>query len=142
MPAKRKTSAPPSVKSDLARLDAMRDEDIDYSDAPDHGDDDEFWARAVVLPAPPKVSLSIRLDPSVVGWFKQQGRGYQTRINEVLRMYVAAHRAKEAADLALRAAEKPRKTTTGRRYATDAEARAAADRGATKHRRALTRLGR
>ncbi len=38
-----------------------------------------------------KVALSLRLDPGVVAWFKKQGRGYQTRINAVLRSYVEAH---------------------------------------------------
>jgi uncharacterized protein (DUF4415 family) len=38
-----------------------------------------------------KSALSIRLDPSVVAWFRKQGRGYQTRINAVLRSYVEAH---------------------------------------------------
>ncbi|MCI0624475.1 MAG: BrnA antitoxin family protein [Acidobacteria bacterium] len=38
--------------------------------------------------APTKVSTTIRLDPDVLAWFKSQGPGYQTRINEALRSAV------------------------------------------------------
>jgi uncharacterized protein (DUF4415 family) len=36
-----------------------------------------------------KQAVSIRLDPDVIGWFRAQGPGYQTRINAVLRAFVA-----------------------------------------------------
>ena len=39
--------------------------------------------------------MSIRLDADVLAWMKSQGRGYQTRINAVLRAYYEAHRDKE-----------------------------------------------
>jgi uncharacterized protein (DUF4415 family) len=39
-----------------------------------------------------KTLVSLRLDPDVLVWFKRQGKGYQTRINAVLRAYVKAHR--------------------------------------------------
>lgn len=73
-----------------ARLDAMGDEDIDYSDIPDHGDDDAFWARAVKMPRT-KQGIFIRLDADVLDWFKGQGPGYQTRMNAVLRSYMEHH---------------------------------------------------
>jgi len=38
-----------------------------------------------------KQSITLRLDQEVLGWFRQSGRGYQTRINAVLRSYVAAN---------------------------------------------------
>jgi uncharacterized protein (DUF4415 family) len=38
-----------------------------------------------------KKAVSIRLDEDVLTWFKSQGRGYQTRMNAVLRMYMRAH---------------------------------------------------
>jgi uncharacterized protein (DUF4415 family) len=40
----------------------------------------------------PKKQITLRLDPSIVDWFKAQGRGYQTRMNAVLRAYVQAHK--------------------------------------------------
>ena len=45
----------------------------------------------VVMPVT-KQPTSIRLDPDVLDWFKRKGKGYQTRINAVLRTYVEAQR--------------------------------------------------
>jgi uncharacterized protein (DUF4415 family) len=72
-----------SIKSDLARLDQMRDSDIDYSDIPPL--DDEFFEKATVAWPPVKQQLTIRLDSDVLEWLKANGRGYQTRINRILR---------------------------------------------------------
>jgi len=44
-------------------------------------------ARQGLPPAPRKAAISLRLDEDVLGWFKAQGPGYQTRINAVLRAY-------------------------------------------------------
>ena len=35
--------------------------------------------------APTKVSTTIRLDADILAWFKAQGSGYQTRVNDALR---------------------------------------------------------
>jgi uncharacterized protein (DUF4415 family) len=52
-----------------------------------------FWKQArVVLPEGPKKQLTVRLDADVVAWFKAQGKGYQTRMNAVLRSFYEAHR--------------------------------------------------
>ncbi len=75
-------------KTEYARLDDMKDEDIDYSDAPDMGDNDEFWAKAEIKMPRTKQGVFIRLDAVVLDWFKAQGKGYQTKINAVLRSYV------------------------------------------------------
>lgn len=65
------------------------------SDAPELHLDEDFWMNArVVYPEGPKKQLTIRLDPDIVAFFKTQGRGYQSRINAVLRSYVEAHRRK------------------------------------------------
>jgi uncharacterized protein (DUF4415 family) len=72
-----------SIKSDLARLDRMKDSDIDYSDIPPLGD--EFFKKAAVAWPPAKQQLTIRLDADVLNWLKASGRGYQTRINHILR---------------------------------------------------------
>ena len=80
-----------SIKSDLARIDALRDEDIDYSEIPDLSAlGEEFWSNAVVKRAEPKAQVTIRLDRAVLDWFKAQGKGYQTQINAVLRTYKEA----------------------------------------------------
>ncbi|MEX2616561.1 MAG: BrnA antitoxin family protein [Alphaproteobacteria bacterium] len=52
----------------------------------------DFWKTAkVVFPDGPKERLTVRFDRDVVAWFKSQGRGYQTRMNAVLRSYYEAH---------------------------------------------------
>jgi len=80
-----------SIKSDLARIDALKDEEIDYSEIPDLSAlGEEFWAKAVVKRAEPKAQVTLRLDREVLDWFKAQGKGYQTRINAVLRAYKEA----------------------------------------------------
>jgi uncharacterized protein (DUF4415 family) len=77
-----------SIKSDLARIDALKDEDIDYSEIPDLSTlGEEFWDKAVVKRAEPKAQVTIRLDREVLDWFKSQGKGYQSRINAVLRAF-------------------------------------------------------
>jgi uncharacterized protein (DUF4415 family) len=69
--------------AELAALARKRDEDIDTSDIPEVRD----WSGAVVgkFYRPVKEAVSIRLDADVLAWFKGEGSGYQTRINEVLR---------------------------------------------------------
>ena len=82
--------------TDWARIDAMQDEDIDFSDSEELTPD--LFAKAVVrrggLSLPPKkVQVTLRIDGDVVEWFKSQGRGYQTQINALLRAYMEAHEA-------------------------------------------------
>lgn len=78
-----------TTKSDLKRLDAMSDEDIDHSDLPEL--DADFFRKARVVATPRKKQLTIRLDVDVLSWLKNQGRGYQSRINAILRAYYEAH---------------------------------------------------
>jgi uncharacterized protein (DUF4415 family) len=44
----------------------------------------------LVLP-PGKESVTLRVDQDVLDWFRKQGKGYQTRMNAVLRAYKEAH---------------------------------------------------
>jgi uncharacterized protein (DUF4415 family) len=83
-----------AIKSDLARVDKLRDEDIDYGDIPEL--DDAVFAQPLVPWPPNKETITIRVDADVLGWFRRQGRGYQTRMNQVLRRYmdVAGQRAR------------------------------------------------
>lgn len=48
----------------------------------------EFWEDAVWVPPKIKSPISIRVDEDVLRWFKRQGKGYQTRMNAVLRAYM------------------------------------------------------
>ena len=72
-------------KAELEALKTLPDEEIDYSDIPPR--DDEFWTNAVRNPfyKPTKTSTTVRLDSDVLMWLKSKGRGYQTRINTILR---------------------------------------------------------
>jgi len=76
-------------KTDWDRLAKNDDEGIDTSDIPEL--DDDFFRRAEVH-LPGKKAVTIRLDADVLEWFKGQGAGYQTRINQLLRQYMQAHR--------------------------------------------------
>jgi uncharacterized protein (DUF4415 family) len=73
-----------SIKSDLARIDRLREADIDYSNIPPL---DQTFLKKATAPWPPaKRQLTIRLDADVLDWLKGHGRGYQTRINRILRV--------------------------------------------------------
>jgi uncharacterized protein (DUF4415 family) len=74
-------------KTDWERLAKLDDADIDTSDIPEL--DEDFFRRAE-LRVPVKQAVTIRLDADVVEWFKGQGAGYQTRINQLLRQYMQA----------------------------------------------------
>ncbi len=78
-------------RTDWKRVDAMTDEDIVAAmrDDPDWQDlIDIDWSKAVAVTPQPKTAISIRLDEDIVDFFKASGKGYQTRINAVLRHFV------------------------------------------------------
>lgn len=52
--------------------------------------DEAFWKTAKVVYPQPKETITIRLDADVLAWLKDQGKGYQTRINAILRAYMKA----------------------------------------------------
>jgi uncharacterized protein (DUF4415 family) len=80
-------------QTDWERLEAMEDQNIDVSDIPELTP--EMFAKAVVKHGlkdkEGKTQLTIRVDRDVLAWFKSQGRGYQTRINSLLRAYMEAN---------------------------------------------------
>ena len=81
-------------KTDWRRLDrqsSAQTEAIAIRDRDGRPMSDEDWARAEVI-QPQKVPVGLKLDDDVLGWFKSQGKGYQTRINTILRRYYATHR--------------------------------------------------
>lgn len=72
-------------EAELQALANKPDSDIDYSDIPPLTD--AFWANAVRNPfyKPTKTHASVRIDSDVLAWLKSQGKGYQTRMNAILR---------------------------------------------------------
>lgn len=72
-------------KSELEALDLLPDAQINTSDIPLLTE--SFWQNAVQNPLykPKKTSTTIRLDADVLAWLKSQGKGYQTKINAILR---------------------------------------------------------
>ena len=72
----------------VAEIANMPDEDIDYSDIPEL--DEAWFAKAELRMPVTKEQVTLRLDVDILRFFKAQGKGYQTRINAVLRAYVDA----------------------------------------------------
>ena len=72
-------------QAELKALSEMPDSEIDHSDIAPL--DDAFWRNAVQNPfyRPTKTSTTVRVDSDVLAWLKGQGKGYQTRINAILR---------------------------------------------------------
>jgi len=77
-------------RAELEALAAMPDEEIDYSDIPPLTED--FWKNAVRNPffRPTKKSTTLRIDSDVLAWLKGQGKGYQSKINAILRREMLA----------------------------------------------------
>jgi uncharacterized protein (DUF4415 family) len=80
--------------TDWASVDALTEEDLAEAirTDPDDRELEPGWVeRAMVLrPGQPKERVTMWLDADIVRWFRDQGRGYQTRINAVLRAYLEA----------------------------------------------------
>jgi len=73
-------------QSRLEEILNIPDDAIDTSDIPEL--DDRFWENAKMIVPITKKAVSIPLDSDVLDWFKGQGKGYQSIINNVLRTYV------------------------------------------------------
>lgn len=82
-------------QTDWARVDAMTEEEL--AALIDRDDEGEFDLSTVQggLPGPTR-QLTVRFDVDVIEWFKTQGAGYQTRMNAVLRSFVAAQKNRES----------------------------------------------
>jgi uncharacterized protein (DUF4415 family) len=89
---KRDPKNPPKGKTEqLKSLRAMKDEDIDYSDAPASPHDAVWTQPGALIPAGNKKQITVRLDSDVLEFFKKTGTRYQSRINAALREYMKAH---------------------------------------------------
>jgi uncharacterized protein (DUF4415 family) len=97
MPAKPAKRPPRDTSNDSAtdwnRLDAISDGDLDDAEIPEPTPEAfaRAFARQELKPVPPKRQVTLRIDSDVLQWFKGQGKGYQTRINALLRAYMKAH---------------------------------------------------
>jgi uncharacterized protein (DUF4415 family) len=75
----------PKLKRELEKLARRPDSDIDFSDIPEATE--KFWKNAVRNPwyRPRKQQVTLRIDADVLAWLRQQGKGYQSRLNALLR---------------------------------------------------------
>ena len=80
---KLKPNKPPRLSAAQAKK--LRGQGIDYSDIPEVSD--AQFKHAIRLPEP-KQQITLRIDSDVLRFFRSLGRGYQSRINSVLRRYV------------------------------------------------------
>ncbi|OGI41105.1 MAG: hypothetical protein A2140_05665 [Candidatus Muproteobacteria bacterium RBG_16_62_13] len=84
-------------KTDWARLRRMKDEEIDFSDIPELTDQELAQIVWTVPRAPQsgaKITISMRVDPDVLDWYKRLGRGYQSRMHMVLRAFMQARQVR------------------------------------------------
>jgi uncharacterized protein (DUF4415 family) len=77
-------------KSELDALAARPEGDIDYSEIPPLTA--KFWTEAARgrFYKPIKTSTTVRIDADVLAWLRAQGKGYQSRINAILRREMLA----------------------------------------------------
>jgi uncharacterized protein (DUF4415 family) len=86
----RQTNTRKESRTNWRKLAALPDDRVDTSEVPEL--DEEFFREATLRLPKAKQLVSIRVDSDVLDWFRQQGKGYQTRINAILRAYVRAHK--------------------------------------------------
>ena len=87
-------------RTDWARLAAKTDEEIEFlaeTDPDNPATDEAFWANAIRFPDTRKTQVHAKFDADVVAWFKAGGRGYQARMNEVLRRAMEAEKGRRSA---------------------------------------------
>jgi len=73
----------------IKQIDTIKEKDIDNSEIPEL--DKNFWNNARPVYSKGKKAISIRLDSDIIDFFKEEGKGYQSKINNVLRSYIEAH---------------------------------------------------
>jgi uncharacterized protein (DUF4415 family) len=88
---------PPLGRRELRQIEALcrrPESEIDFSDIPEITD--EQWRNAVRMNPylPKKKQLTVRLDADVFDWLQGMGKGYQTKLNAMLRMAMKASRTK------------------------------------------------
>jgi uncharacterized protein (DUF4415 family) len=83
-------------KSDWAKANAMTEEEIEVAIAsdPDEAGMIVDWSKGTMVLPEPKAVLNMRVDRDILDYFKHQGKGYQSRINAVLRTFVEHQRGR------------------------------------------------
>ena len=90
------TPLTPARKRRLAGVAAQPESSLDFSDIPPLKE--TFWQNAIRNPfyRPVKQQLTVRLDADVVAWLQKEGKGYQTRLNRLLRQAMLEDMQKSA----------------------------------------------
>jgi len=85
-------------KTDWQRVDALTEDEIEKTarlDPDAQPTTAAFWKDATLRMPEPKQQITLRLDREVLDWYKHLGKGYQTRMNAVLRAYMVAQQQNE-----------------------------------------------
>jgi uncharacterized protein (DUF4415 family) len=85
-----KSKRPTRGRANLEHLKRLSDAEIARTAPPELADlPRDFWADAALMEPVAKRAISLRIDEDVLAWFKSSGPRYQSRINAVLRSYMA-----------------------------------------------------
>jgi len=82
--------------TDWERLRHLSDSDIHTAVVADPDiipTDEDFWGKAEIVLPQRKPTITIRIDSEVLAWLKGQGKGYQSRINAILKAYMKSHQS-------------------------------------------------
>jgi len=91
-----KTRRPTRGQANLEYLKRVSDVDIARTAPPELADlPEDFWADAMLMAPVAKRAISLRVDEDVLAWFKASGPRYQSRMNAVLRSYMAQVRRRK-----------------------------------------------
>ncbi|ETX06320.1 BrnA antitoxin family protein [Candidatus Entotheonella palauensis] len=85
-------------KTNWQQVDALSEAEIEEaarSDPDAQPTEAGFWENATLQMPEPKQLIALLVDREVLDWYKHKGKGYQTRMNAVLRAYMEAHRQAE-----------------------------------------------
>ncbi len=76
---------PKPTQADFDRLNAIKDENIDFTDIPELTED--FFANAKVgeFYHPKKKQVTVKIDTDILDWLKTDSKGYQAKLNSILR---------------------------------------------------------
>jgi uncharacterized protein (DUF4415 family) len=104
-----KKTSDKEVERQLAALAVMRDEDIDTSDIPEITAEQFRSGVRGMFYRPVKKPVTMRLDADVIAWLKEDGKGYQTKANALLRSEMIRARIGKNRPKPVRAAAAKRK---------------------------------
>jgi uncharacterized protein (DUF4415 family) len=83
-------------ETDWAKVDATTQDEVERQADEDEGPLPDGWKKTVIIGLPPgKEAVKLRIDRDVLDWFRGTGKGYQTRMNNVLRAFVKSRQFKD-----------------------------------------------